>query len=80
MMPRCIINVRELYERDLRGHWEGVDTGFGALSQPIASQNAPVSAIAFADVAPGQDEIVEGDTNESEAIRFEFLGNNTHYV
>ena len=80
IMPRFIISVRELYDRDLRHGWEGDDTGFGVLSQTTASQNAPVSAIAFADIAPGQDEDVEGDVNESEAIRLELLGDNIHQV
>ena len=68
MMPRFIIRVRELYDRDLHHGLQGVDTGFGVLSQPSASQNAPVSAIAFAGIALGQDEVVEGDSNESEVI------------
>ena len=71
IMPRFIISVRELYDRDLRGRVEGIDTGFGVLSQPIASENAVVSAIAFADVVPGEDQVVEGDENELEAVRLE---------
>ena len=80
MMPRFIVSVRELYDRDIHRGRQGIDTGFGVLSQPLASQNAPVSAIAFADVALGQDEVVEVDANESEAIRLEPLGDNTHPV
>ena len=84
MMPRFIINVRELYDRDIRHGWQGVDTGFGVLSQPLASQNAPVSAIAFAEVTPGQesqDEVVEENAaNEPETIRLEPFGDNMHQV
>ena len=82
MIPRFIIGVRELYDRDLQRRWQGIDSGFGVLSQPIASQIGPISAIAFADVAPGQDQVVEleGDANESEAIRLEPLGDNGHHV
>ena len=76
-MPRFIISVRELYERDSHG-LQGADTGFGVLSRPNASQNAPLSGIAFADIAPGQDQVVDGDANESNAIRLEPLGDNTH--
>ena len=55
MMPRFIISVRELYDRDLRGRRQGIDTGFGVSSQPISSGNATVSVIRFAGVAPGQE-------------------------
>ncbi|KAH0839397.1 hypothetical protein J3R83DRAFT_113, partial [Lanmaoa asiatica] len=74
MMPRFIISVRELYDRDPRR--QGIDTGFGVLSQPITNENATTSVIAFVDVAPGQGQIVERDTDESEAIQFEVLADN----
>ena len=80
MMPRYIISMRELYDRDLRRGLHGADTGFGTLSQSIASQNMPVSAITFADVAVGQDQIMEGNGNELEAIRMQPLGDNTDLV
>jgi hypothetical protein len=54
VMPRFIISIRELYDRNLRRRWQGVDTGFGVFSQPTVSENAAISAIAFADVVPGQ--------------------------
>lgn len=74
MAPRFIINIRELYDRDLRGRFQGIDTGFAIFSQTIVSQNAAVSAIAFADVAPGQDSVVEREAGESEGIQLEALG------
>jgi len=61
IIPRFIISVRELYDRDLRHLWQGVNTRFGVLSQSI---------MAFADVS-GQDQVVEGN---SEAIRLEVVG------
>ena len=76
-MPRFIISVRELYDHASGLH--GVDTGFGALSQPIASQNIPMLVIAFAGVAPGQDQVTEGGGNESEPTRPEQLGDSTHH-
>ncbi|KAI9462223.1 hypothetical protein HD554DRAFT_2175981 [Boletus coccyginus] len=79
IMSRFIISVRELYERDQRHGNQGADTEFGVSSRPIASQNGVLSAIAFADVVPGQDK-VEGDANESEEIRLEPLGDNTRQV
>jgi len=79
IMPRFIISVRELYDRDLRARWQGIDTGFGVLSQPIASQNVALSATSFVDVAtgPGQGQEQEGD---AEAIRPEELGDGSHQV
>jgi len=73
MMPRFIISVRELYDRDLRGHLQGIDTGFGVSSQPVSSGNAAVSAIRFADVAPAQEDgqAAGGEVGDSEAIRLE---------
>ena len=72
-MPRFIISVRELYDRDLRGRWQGIDTGFGVLSQPVSGGNAAVSAIRFANAAlVGQeDQVVEGEVDDSEAIQLE---------
>jgi len=76
MMPRFIISIRELSDRDLRGCWQGIDTGFGVLSQPVVSDIAVVSAIAFADVTSwqGQGQVVVGDADDSEAIWFEVPG------
>ncbi|KAH0834771.1 hypothetical protein J3R83DRAFT_10369, partial [Lanmaoa asiatica] len=71
MMPRFIISVRELHQRDPRRRCQGIDSGFGVLLQPIARDNAAVSAIALADVAPGQGQMVEGGADESEAIQLE---------
>jgi hypothetical protein len=73
IMPRFIISVRELYDRDLHRRWQGIDTGFGVLSQPVSSGNAAMSAIRFADVAPVQEggQVVEGVVDDSEAIRLE---------
>ena len=83
-MPRFIISVRELYDHDLRARWQGIDTGFGVLSQPISGGKAVVSAIHFADVASGQEEgqAAEGEMVDSEAIRLEtrMVGDGTHRV
>ena len=71
-MPRFIISMRELYDHDLYGRWQGIDTGFGVLSQPVSSGNAAVSAIRFADAAPGQEgRVAEGEVDDSEVIRLE---------
>ena len=69
IIPRFIINVRELYCSDLRGRCRGIDTGFGVFSQAVPSQ-VEMSAMEFAGVASGQDQRVEdGDAGASEAIR-----------
>ena len=73
MMPRFIISVRELYDRDHRRGWQGVDTRFGVLSQPIANRYALVSSIAFPDIPAEQDQVVEGDVDELPGILLESL-------
>ena len=82
IMPRFIISVRELYDRDLSGRWQGIDTGFGVSSQPSSSGNAAVSAIEFTDVVPGQEQgqVAEGEVDDSEAIRLEMLEDGTRQV
>ena len=75
MMPRFFIGVRELYDRDSCGCGQGIDSGFGILSQHTTSENATVSGIAFAEVTPGQDVgTLEGDEEDPEAIRLEARG------
>ena len=80
MMPRFIISIRELRDRDLRDHWQGIDTGLGVLSHPVVSENAVVSAITFADVTSwqgqgrGQGRVVVGDADDSETIWVGVLG------
>ena len=32
-MPRFIINIREMYDRDLQDRWQGIDTGFGLIEE-----------------------------------------------
>lgn len=62
MMPRFIIGVRELYDRDTHRGQLAIDTGFGALSQLATGRNATMSAIAFEDVVLEEDQAVEGDS------------------
>ena len=75
-MPRFIISVRELYDRDLYRRQNGTRSEFGVLSRFVASEDAVVSAITFADVHPGQEEgqVVEGGSDDSEGIRLEVFG------
>ena len=79
MMPRFIISVREMYDHDSCSRQQGIDTGFGVSSQ-LDGHNAAVSAIAFADVTPGEDQGVEEDGHDSEAIRLEAVGGGAHQV
>jgi len=82
LMPRFIVSVRELYDRDLSDRWQGLDTGFGVTSQPAFRENATMSAIEFVDVAPEleQGQVAEGEVDDSEAIRLEMLGDGTLQV
>ena len=77
LSPRFIISIRELYDRDLRDGWNGIDSGFG-----LASEDVVVSAIAFAGVNPGQEEAqaVEDGEDDSEGIRPELLEDGTQQV
>ncbi|KAI9574382.1 hypothetical protein HD554DRAFT_2165880 [Boletus coccyginus] len=47
IMPRFIISIRELYDRDLQNRWQGIDTGFGVL---VASENADGTTIALENI------------------------------
>lgn len=58
-IPRFIISIRELYDRDLRGRWEGIDNGFGVISQPNANEIAVMSGIAFADTPQEEGQAVD---------------------
>lgn len=80
VIPRFIISVRELYDRELCGRSQMTDTGFGEFSQPTTSRNEVVSAIAFADIAPEQDLEVNADDSESDAIPLEVIAGDTHKV
>ena len=82
MSPRFIISIRELYDHDLHDRWNGIDSGFGVLSQAVAGGDAVVSAIAFADVNQGQEEgqAVEGGEGDSEGIRPELSGDGAQQV
>ena len=48
IIPRFIISVRELYERDTHGRCQGIDTGFEMSSRMMDERDVVVSAIAFA--------------------------------
>ena len=75
-MPRFIISVRELYDHDLRGHFQGIDTGFGVSSR--VEKRFP-STIAFAD-AGEESRTLQGDADESGAIQLEPVAEGSHYV
>ena len=80
IMPRFIISVRELYDRDLRGCWQGMDTGFGMSSQPVSSGNEALSAIEFV-AGREQGQVAEGEVDDSEAIRLRVeMRDGTHQV
>ena len=83
IMPRFIIGMRELYDFDVRGRRQRIDTGFGVSSRSVFTENAAMSAIEFADrVAPGrgQGQVAEGEVGGSVAIRREMLGDGTRQV
>jgi len=74
IMPRFIISIRELYDRDLRNRWQGIDTGFGVFSQTITSGDAGASTIELEVISLEVGQVVESDTDDSEAIQLEVVG------
>ena len=82
MMPRFIISMRELYDRDCCSRWKGIDSRFGVLSQPAASTNVVMSAIAFADVnfQQGESQVVGNGAEDSEVIPSEMLRDGANQV
>jgi hypothetical protein len=77
VVPRFIIGIRELYDKDSRrGCIQEIDTGFGMFSQAFVSRGTIAPAIAFADNAPVQDQSMsmEEYAGESDVIRIERFG------
>ena len=75
-MPRFIIAVRELYDHDARGHFQGIDTGFGVSSR--VEKGFP-STIAFAD-AGEESRTLQGDADEPGAIQLEPVAEGSRQV
>ena len=82
MLPRFMIGIRELYDRDSHRDCQGIDSGFGILSRPATGENQTVSAIAFADVtlAHPEGQATEDHMGESagEIIPLEVVGDGAH--
>lgn len=75
IMPRFIISIRELYDRDLQDRWQGIDTGFGRCSEQFSSDSENVSATAFADI------VLRGhQANDLETIELEEVTSNSSEV
>ncbi|KAG9310222.1 hypothetical protein JVU11DRAFT_9867 [Chiua virens] len=66
IIPRFIIGIRELYDRDHRARrCQGVDTGFGISSQPSGGEDRmEMSTIAFTDGA-SEGQIMERDADDA---------------
>lgn len=73
LIPRFIISIRELYDGDIRGRLEGVDTGFGVLSQSDAVPNRTVSAMVFMDVNPACHPPAEDDMDDLDTISVQMV-------
>lgn len=74
LVPRFIINLRKLYDRDLEGGWRGTDIAFGMSSQSRSRRDGTGSAIAFAGLNSGESLVVERDADGSEAIQLKVVG------
>ena len=66
IMPRFIMSIRELYDRDHQDRCEGLDAGFSIFSQPSSSENQGVPAIA-SNVGMGEGR--EGSSEVIELVR-----------
>lgn len=80
IMPRFIISVRELYDRDPHRGRQAIDSGFGVLLQLTIGENETVSAIVFAGVSPEGGQRVEGEVGGSDAIQAEVVGDDACQV
>jgi len=81
MLPRFIINIRELYDRDILRHQQGIDTGFGAFSRTIACEDGTMPTIAFADLcAQTEGQIMELHTGDLEMLASEVIKDDAHRV
>ncbi|KAF8416684.1 hypothetical protein L210DRAFT_2520132 [Boletus edulis BED1] len=71
LVPRFIISIRELYDRDAHGR-SHIDTGFGMRSQLNVGTNTTMSVMAFTNVhREPRDPEVEGDADNSGNIELE---------
>ncbi|KAF8452882.1 hypothetical protein L210DRAFT_3519884 [Boletus edulis BED1] len=66
LIPRFIISIRELYDRDIHGRLH-IDTGFGVQLRSNVGLDTTVSAMVFADESQARE--VEGDTGDLETGR-----------
>ena len=80
MLPRFMIGIRELYDRDLHHDCQGIDSGFGISSRPATGENQTVPAIGLADVTLGQSagQTMEGDTGNPETVSLEGIRDGAH--
>ena len=51
IMPRFVLNIRDMHGREIQNRLQGIDTAFGLSSHPIASRDTETPAVVFADGA-----------------------------
>ena len=66
IMPRFVLNIREMHGREMRNRWQGIDTAFGLSSRPIASRNAEMSAVMFAEGGSDSEMLEAQDGGEAQ--------------
>lgn len=69
MMPRFVISMRERYDHGHHRTWQGIDTGFGLLSQ-FGTENTAAST----------SRIVESVADEPGGIQLKVLDDNAYQV
>ena len=80
MLPRFMISIRELYDRDSHRDCQSIDSEFGILSRPATGENQTVPAIGLADVTLGQSagQTMEGDAGNPEMVALEEIEDGAH--
>ena len=78
IMPRFIISIRELYDREVRRDWQGIDSGFGLLSRSTGGRMS--TGITYTEVVQGQGWTAEGDEDVTRATPLQVLNDKTRQV
>lgn len=71
LTPRFIIGIRQLYDSDISGRPQGIDSGFGMPSRPNAGTMSPIS---FADDNLPWYPAMEDDEDEKDSFSVKVIG------
>lgn len=83
IVPRFILEVRELYDHDTHGRWQGIDTGFGVSQLAIDLEATVAFAVVASADSSGQGVAMEEEdvaTGGEGTIPLEVVGMRVHPV